>query len=185
MARSKGTVFVALKSFIRKRFGDDGWQRFLASMPDADRVQVEMPVSGKWYELALVHRALHALVDELGGGNVDIAEDFGKHDAENDLNTVQRIFLRLANPAYAIEKSGQYWSRFCDFGELKVTRHGKNSASATLTGVPLVEELYCRQLTGYLTRLFELVGAKDLKVSHSECCARGDRQCTWMGTWRE
>ena len=185
MAKIKGSFFTALKAFIQDRFSQDGWSRFVEAMPEKERIQFEMPVSGKWYDLELAHASLRALVEVLGDGSEELAADFGRFDAERDLTGVQRFFLRMANPAYTIEKAGEYWNRFCDFGEWKIERRGKSEAAATLSGVPLVEKLYCRQLGVYLVRMFELVGAKDIQVEHTSCLARGDQVCTWVGSWKE
>ncbi|MBW1807645.1 MAG: 4-vinyl reductase [Deltaproteobacteria bacterium] len=183
MARVKGTFFIALKSFIRARYGNQGWKRLIESLPEKDRVQVEMSVSMGWFDLDLIVQALHVLVEVLGGRDKQLAYEFGRFDAEQDLTKIQRLFLRMANPAYVIEKAGQYWSRFCDFGEWQIERQGKNQASASLVKCSIADELYCLELSGYLNRLFEMVGAKNLQVEHTQCRARGDDKCSWVGKW--
>jgi len=50
--------------------------------------------------------------------------------------------------------------------------------------MPFKDELFCRELEGYLARMFELAGAKDMKVIHSECRSRGDTRCIFEGTWQ-
>jgi hypothetical protein len=183
LAKLKGTIFASLKAFINKRFGSDKWQEFLNALPPDERTKLELPVSIGWYDLELVIKAMHVLDDVIGSGDGVLVFEFGRFDAEQDLTTVQRLFLRIANPAYVLEKAGQYWRRFCDFGEWKVERQGKNGASAELVGCPQVDELYCIELTGYLKRMWELVGARTVQVKHTMCRARGDDQCVWVGAW--
>ena len=46
-----------------------------------------------------------------------------------------------------------------------------------------VDELYCIELTGYLKRMWELVGARNVSVKHDECRAKGHDRCVWTGAW--
>jgi predicted hydrocarbon binding protein len=174
---------VALKSYVAKRFGYDGWRKYLSALEPKVRKQVEMPSAREWYELDVMLRALHSLRDVFGEEQTDVVGDFGRHEAERDMSTVHRLFFRLANPAYVLEKATEYWRSFCDFGEWQVVRDSSHGATATLVGVPVVDEVYCQELSGYLQRLFELVGAKNVKSEHARCRARGDETCVWVGSW--
>jgi predicted hydrocarbon binding protein len=183
MARTKGSAFVALKSFVTRRFGYEGWKRFLGRIEPKDRDGIEMPSASEWYDLEIWVRSLHVLKDAFGDEAPGVVYEFGQHEADRDHNTWQRLFLRLANPAFVIEKATEYWRKFCDFGRWEVKRQDGNAATATLAGVPVADALYCEELTGYLKRLFELVGAKNVQVEHARCRSRGDESCVWRGSW--
>jgi predicted hydrocarbon binding protein len=183
MARTKGSAFVALKSFVTRRFGYEGWKRYLGRIEPRERRDIEMPSAKEWYDLNVWVGSLQVLKDVFGEELPEVVFEFGRHEAERDLSTWQRLFLRMANPAYVIEKATEYWRKFCDFGRWEVERKGNNAAVATLTGVPVADALYCEELTGYLKHLFELVGAKNVKVEHSRCRSRGDDDCVWNGSW--
>jgi predicted hydrocarbon binding protein len=183
MANTKGTGFVALKSFVTRRFGYEGWKLYLGRVEPRERNDIEMPSAQAWYDLGIWIRSLHVLKDVFGEEVPRVVYEFGRHEADRDLNTLQRLFLRMANPAYVIEKATEYWRKFCDFGRWQVERKGSNSATATLTGVPVADDLYCLEMTGYIYRLFELVGAKNVHVEHAHCRSRGDDNCVWNGSW--
>jgi len=182
MAKTKGNAFVALKSFITRKFGYDEWRRYLSLVEPGERKKVEMPMAKEWYDLDVWYRALHLLAENFGDDRQKIVLEFGRHEAERDLNGIQRLFLRLANPAFVLEKAGEYWKNFCDFGEWKIERT-ENGAWAELAGVPVVDELYCTELLGYLSRMMELVGAKNVVAAHEQCRARGDDKCVFTGSW--
>jgi len=184
MAKIKGPILVSLKKFVLDRFGKEGLKKFLESFPEDERNSLEMPLALGWYDLSLVIKALHHLKDVLGKGNRELVRQFGYFDVEQDLNFFQRVFLSLANPAYALEKSAEYWSRFCDWGNWKVTRIDKNHAKGELIGCPIIDGLYCLELTSYLYRMWELIGARDINISHEQCRARGDKSCIWSASWR-
>jgi len=181
-AHTKGTGFVALKFFVTREFGFDGWKKLLGAFPAQERVKLELPTSNDWYELGLWQRCLEQLQALFGANHPEIIDRFAAFEAERDLHTVQRLFLRMMNPAAVVEKVGEYWNRFCDFGQWEVTRLPKG-ATAVLRDYPLPHALYCRELAGYFKRTLELVGARNVRVEHRSCRARGDETCAFEGTW--
>ncbi len=183
MPRSKGTNFNNLKSWIETRHGEDAWARVLAAMPGGDPVRLQAIVAVGWYELELQNRLLHAAVDTIGGGDPQVLADYGRFDAERDLTGPQRLFLRFGNPAYVLEKAGDYWRRFYDPGEWKVLRE-PDGATGTLAGFDAGDEIFCIPLTSYIGRMFELVGARDVRMQHTKCHARGDGSCVFVARWR-
>jgi uncharacterized protein (TIGR02265 family) len=183
MARTKGSAFVALKSFVTRRFGYEGWKRYLGRIEPRERKDIEMPMANEWYELDTWVRSLQVLKEVFGEELPEVVFEFGRHEAKSDLNFGQRLFLRLANPAYVIEKAGEYWRKFCDFGRWEVERKSENAAVASLLDVPVADALYCEELSGYLKHLFELVGAKNVQLEHTKCRSRGDDKCVWNGSW--
>ncbi|HTU56783.1 MAG TPA: hypothetical protein VMF89_00085, partial [Polyangiales bacterium] len=74
-------------------------------------------IASGWYPLGLQHRVFSALESALPHSDDDVIESFATFVAEHDLTRVHRLFLRLRNPAYALEKSADYWRRFYDAGD--------------------------------------------------------------------
>lgn len=183
MPLTKGTVFIALRVFVRERYREDALQLVLDALSDEDRVTVEVATSSSWYDFEIRVRALRALDSVLGTGDNKLVYDFGAYGAERDLSTAQRMFLHLANPAYVLEKATEYWRRFYDFGEWEVKREHRG-AGALLRGNPVNDGVFCAEVTGYIHRMFELVGARDVMVGHPACRGRGDEECVFAGKWR-
>jgi hypothetical protein len=184
MPASKGSFFVAMKKFVLERFGPEQWARLMGTLSSEDRAQIEAATSITWVDVDVRLRSLHAMREVLGSRDASLLTTFGRFEAENDLSTTQRLFLRLANPGYAMEKAGQYWRRFHDWGGLEVDRLSKHEARATVVDSAVANELWCIQFQAYMGRVFELVGARDVKMEHVKCCARGDSTCVFEGSWR-
>jgi predicted hydrocarbon binding protein len=136
-----------------------------------------------WYDIGLYGRTNRALVEELGGAPEAVMEAAGRFSAERDLKTTHRMFLRLANPAYVIERSASFWRRFQDSGTWSVVRTPPNGVRATLTGWGATDELVCIRLAAYMFRLFQLVGAKNGTLERVACACRGDPACVFVATW--
>jgi predicted hydrocarbon binding protein len=183
MPLAKGTAFMHDEEYVRQTYGPDAWTRVLAAMPPADVEVRSSVVAIGWYENALLIRTLLAIDEVLRDRDPNIIEALGRYAAEADLTRIHRVFLRMANPAFVVEKATELWGRFFDTGHWEVKRV-ERGADAALIGAGVVHEVFCRNLASYLHRLFELVGAKAVTTRHTECRVRGDARCTYVIRWR-
>jgi hypothetical protein len=183
-AKTKGVGFTNVKSFVCERFGPSAWDDMVARLPPSDQVELGSIVSVGWYPLASYARLINELERAHGTGDLSLVQQLGAFEAEQDLTTIHRIFLRMANPAFILEQMGNYWKRFHDSGEWEIARVTDNQARAVLRGWGHVDAALCRELTGYMHRSFELAGAKQVRLEHPRCRANGHRDCEFEGWWR-
>ncbi len=180
--KTKGVGFTNVRAFTIERFGDAGWASLLEKIPAEDRSEIQSIIPMGWYSLSLYARLIRVLDKVHGRGDLSMMKDLGRFEAENDLKTIHRIFLRFTNPAFIVEKTSQYWKHFHDTGTWNVTRddHG---VSAVLDDWGCVDSALCRELVAYLTRVLELTGAKNVVLEHPKCRGRSDPQCIFRGRW--
>jgi predicted hydrocarbon binding protein len=182
-AKTKGVGFVNVRRFTFDRFGEQGWEAVRAELVPEDRRELDGVVPVGWYALALYARLIRALDRVHGAGDLALVVQLGRYEAERDLTTIHRMFLRLANPAFMLDKTAEYWRRFHDTGEWTVERLGPTHVRAYLDGWGVVDTALCRELVGYLLRTFELLGAKNVRLEHTTCRAHGSDRCTFLGRW--
>jgi len=182
-ARTKGVGFVNVRTFVAERFGDGAWNAMLARLSREDRGELMAILPVGWYSLELYARLIRALDEVHGYGDLALVVQLGRFEAERDLTTIHRVFLRLANPAYVVEKSGEYWRRFHDTGTWTLTRESDSHITGTLDEWGYVDHALCRELVGYMGRCLELVGAKNVLFEHPLCRARGDARCYFQARW--
>lgn len=180
----KGSNIYLARRFAEQR-GPAVWGEVRARLSESERTQVESVIASGWYALSLQHRVFDALEAALPDTSGDVMETFATFVAEHDLTRIHRLFLRLRSPAYALEKSAEYWSRFYDAGTWSVERQGSYQARGELSGIVETAPVFCRFLTAYITRMFQLAGATSGKCRHSRCLCRGDKSCVFEGSWRE
>ncbi len=182
VAKTKGIGFTNVRKFTTARFGEAGWTAVVDALSKEDRDELQAVIPMGWYSLSLYARLIHALAKVHGGGDLAFIKELGRFEAEQDLTTIHRVFLRFTNPAFIVEKTSEYWRRFHDTGTWNVTRddHG---VSAVLDGWGVVDAALCREVVAYLTRVLELVGAKNVVVEHPKCRGRADPQCLFRARW--
>jgi hypothetical protein len=180
--QTKGAICTQLKTFTVRRFGDDAWARVLARLSPEDRDVVTSALAMGWYDTQPCLRALEAFDEELGARDAALLTEYGRWAAESDLTVFHRAFLRLANPAFVMEKFGDYWGRYHTHGTWSVERR-PHGLAATLTGFE-GSPVYCKALTPYVQRVLELVGAQDVRSTHPRCASRGHEAWVWAVVWR-
>jgi len=160
VAQAKGSNLHHLREFVRKRFDDGAWKRLIAQLsePEQDTWRAVVPVG--WYPLLLQLNTLAALERVLGHGDGALIEELGAFEAKQDLTVIHRLFLRMANPAYLLEKSAEYWNRFYDEGTWEVTRVSAQEARGLLRGVQLMNDDFGRYLSAYIRAMWKLMGAE-------------------------
>ncbi len=182
-AKTKGVGFANVRVFATERFGADGWNGVLEKLTPADRDELQGMVPIGWYSLALYARVIRALDEVHGYGDLALVVQLGRFEVERDLTTIHRVFLRLANPAYTIEKFGEYWRRFHDSGRWELTRESDSHITGFLDEWGYVDHALCRELVGYMGRCLELVGAKNVIMEHPACRGRGEPRCFFRARW--
>jgi len=185
-AKTKGVGFVNVRAFAEERFGGaPAWVAVREQLVSADRRELDAVLPIGWYSLALYARLIRAVDQVHGYGDLSLVVQLGRFEAERDLTTIQRLFLRLANPAFMLEKTGDYWRRFHDSGHWTIEREGDMRVRAFIDDWGVADVALCRELVGYVSRLWELVGAKNPRMDHIRCRGRGDARCEFLGRWGE
>jgi hypothetical protein len=179
----KGTGFVNVREFVRARGGEAAWERVLGRLGEADASVVRDALPVGWYGNGAFTRLLRAVDEVFGSGDGALVVDIGRHNCERDATTIQRLFFRIATPAYVFEKSTEYWRRFHDSGHWTIERTTPNSITATLRDWKNEDPIYCRQNGAYIVRLMELVGAKNVAIDHPECSALRASACVFRLRW--
>lgn len=183
MTQVKGSNIYLVRCFAEER-GPEVWANVRARLTEAERRQVESVIASGWYPLPLQHRVFDALEGALEDSPEPVMDEFARFVAEHDLTRVHRLFLRLRNPAYTLEKSAEYWGRFYDAGTWNVARLSTYQARGELSGIAETAPVFCRFLTAYIQRMFQLAGAATVKCRHTRCVCRGDKVCAFEGYWR-
>jgi hypothetical protein len=184
--KAKGTNMLHMRSFVERTYGPSEWKRVLDALTSSDRDVVMQLTPIGWYDLGTQHRLLRTIDATLGKGDLSLVPVVGRYEADQDLSTVHRLFVRFTSPAYVLQKSGEYWRRFYDTGHWRVQGGKGGTATGSLFDFGIVDSAFCTYLTAYIYRMFQLAGAREGSLEHTECRARpgtDGRACVFVGRW--
>ena len=80
-----------------------------------------------------------------------------------------------------LRKAPLMWSRVYDRGEMTVESE-ENHARIHVADFPS-EPAGCGRATGWFRVIGERAGAKNIRVDHASCVARGAEECRWDFNW--
>jgi hypothetical protein len=185
MARIKGTAVSASVAYLRNRLGEEGFDRLLQTLPEDPRASFSRTVlESTWYEfghLLILMRAAESQVALPPGRS--LAWDMGRFSAEHGLNTVYRMFFKMADPSYIVKRASHLFPAYYDSGEMRLVTQDSSGAVIRIAGFrePCTE--FCDRMQGWMERTIELTGSKHVQLEHPRCAARGDAYCEYRGLW--
>jgi predicted hydrocarbon binding protein len=107
----------------------------------------------------------------------------GREAASEAVRGIYRFFALVLTPAALLAKGGQMWGALYNRGELRVEDQTPNSARIRLVNFPS-ELAGCSRTTGWIERMAELTGVKDIVIEQTQCFARGGPECQWSLKWK-
>lgn len=179
--RMKGIGFVNVRNYVLEAHGAERWEEVLNTLSGAERREIEAAVAVGWYDVAHFATLLRSIDEVCGRGDLRLLEKVGAYEAEQDFNRVFRVFLRVLSPSYIFKAEARIWSHFQDSGTWHSVRV-PGGVNATLRGWA-VDAALCRELSGYLVKVVEFTGGRNVSVEHDTCRALGDSQCVFEYRW--
>lgn len=117
--------------------------------------------------------------------NVDaFARRAGSFAASEALSGVYRLFALVLTPTALLNKASKIWSSLYNRGELRVQGETSTGARLQLHDFP-AEAVGCSRLSGWAERMTQLTGAKNPRVTHTQCMTKKAPYCEWEIYWGE
>lgn len=183
---ARGVNFVYAKEYVIRQYGADGWERIAARLPAADAEVWRAPVTLSTYPFTSFKALVRALAAEPGGSNDEKLATMYAYIADRSLNSLYKVFFRLANPAFVIGNYPKLWSRFFTAGTVQVADAGPDGATVRFIVPAVFLDWLPAACLGYSSKAVELAGGRLTampEVGRSEG-AKGEWTVTYQLRWR-
>jgi predicted hydrocarbon binding protein len=179
----KGSPVRSLQKFLDGVLTVSQRQEVLAALPGDYGKRFSTPVLAT--ETVPVH-ILNRMTEEAARVLNEPVEAFarraGREAAGEAVKGVYRFFALVLTPTALLSKASSMWSSLYNRGQLQVSKQTANTATIRLADFPS-ELAGCSRVTGWIERMAELTGAKDVSSRQTECVARGGEVCQWELKW--
>lgn len=185
MAKIKGTAFKSTVMFFKKHLGEEGYLELIKEMPpeEASILESSILVSG-WYEFSLLRKLMKKAEGKvIVPPGRTIAWELGRYSADAAVTTVYKIFFKLAEPAYIIKKSFSLFPAYYDSGALELVTMENRKAIMRLKNFNEPSPEFCGRIQGWMQRIMELTGRKNVIIFHPSCRVKGAPYCEYHGRW--
>lgn len=187
-AIARGVNFVLAREYVISTFGEEVWARALARVsPEVRRVWEQPLLTVSAYDFAAFKAVAAAVgVETRADGDRAVAAMY-EFIAERSLNTLYKVFFRLANPAFVIGNFPKLWSRFFTAGEVRVPVAEREHAELRFTVPEIFLDWLGPACLGYSTKAVALAGGRAVGVREVRRTARGGGlwEVVYDVTWRE
>lgn len=187
MSKVKGTAVAGRIDWVRQRHGEAAVAALIAALPTPahrELIQDGRPLRSQWYPFELLVELGVAIDRAYGHGDLALVEEVGAWVAGQDVPTVYRIFFRVAEPLFVLDRASQLWRQYYDSGRMGLTERGAASCALELVGFETPHLAHCLGVTGWIRRTLELTGRTGVKAAHTACRARNERRCEWRASWQ-
>ena len=152
----KGSHLVLVSEWVDRHLGDGAFTRMTG-----DRWGVVLPVA--WYEVdalldvyAEASRRTQKPIDE-------IAADIARLNAERDLTSIYRLFLRIAQPQRVLSHTPRLWRTYVSFADARALKNDRGHYIGQGSGfTPKQIDWACGCWYGFIPTAVRLSGGKDI-----------------------
>lgn len=182
----KGFVILSRRQFIEQTFGADVWDRTVAALPEDDRLALNgVLLASSWVPLSTCAALDDALAKVVGGRAEEAFRALGRKSAETNLPKLQANFLKGKSPQKFLAQTPSIYRIYYEGGSRDYQPTGERAGVITTTGAEGVTWGECLTVIGWHERALELCGAKNVRITHPVCKARGGAVCRYDLHWDE
>ena len=179
----KGSPVRSLQKFIDSELSAEQRAAVFRSLPAevATRFQATV-LATETMPVSMLNRFTEEAAKAKGETVEAFARRAGREAAGDAVKGIYRFFALVMTPPALLSKAGQMWSSLYNRGELRVVDQTDKSAHIRLNNFPS-QAAGCARVTGWIERMAELTGVKNISVQQTQCYAKGDQCCEWNLTW--
>jgi len=181
---SRGSLLLANRKFLEVNYGEEAFPEVVARMrgPHAP-VLNGIVLPGNWYPTALMVDMVDAAVAVFGQNDDKFLYRLGVFNADYDLKGIHKFVLRFTSPLWVLERGAKLWSDFHNTGAWTIESPDPRRLIGTLRDFAGQTANQCQATCGFLARMGQLTGARQVRIEHPVCCSAGAAACVFRADW--
>jgi hypothetical protein len=161
------------------------WQRAVAAMPPAARdLALNPPLPVTWINAHAITDLIRIGHQVALKGNDELLVQAARTAIKGDLNTLYKIFIRLASPQWVIDRAPKLWETYSrNNGTVSSSRTGERSTEVRYSKVTVTTPTFWLYQQGGLGGVLEATGLKHPMVklvSGGGTSHDGVFHCSWQ-----
>lgn len=180
----KGSPVRSLQRFIDRELTPEQRETVLAGLPEPFAARLSAPILATETVPVAILNQITSEGARLKGEPVEaFARRAGREAAGDAVKGVYRFFALVLTPAALLSKASTMWSSLYNRGEMRVENQTDRGATLKIVDFPS-ETAGCARITGWIERMAEITGARDVHIVQTQCYSKGAPHCEWTITWQ-
>lgn len=161
----KSTTSIVLQEFVKQRFGDDGFKKWLEALsPEAREVYSKKILTNLWQPLTAIYTdPTVQLCNLFYKGDSRGAYECGVYGADYALKGIYSFFVKVGSPETILKKASSIFQTYFKPSEIKSEILSRNSARLTISNFPEMHVAIEYRIMGYIHKTLEIHGCKNVK----------------------
>ena len=162
----KGTAVKTIPGFVKLKY-PDLYNDWINSLPENSNEIMKNPIfATNWYSAldAMIYPT-QKLGDILKISHEESAWQLGRYSSEILLNSVYKIFLRVANPMFVLGRASNVLSTHYNPAIIKTSKKGRNGAIMKFESFDTKTKLAVYRIAGWVEKTIETTGFKKIDIN--------------------
>ncbi len=186
MDQTKALGLATFRKYLLNRFRQSVFDDIIKLMPPRHGVLLNNPplittmLSWETY----LH-AFDAAIRATHQNRASFLKDWGYYQAEAELGSIYRFFIRAANPGFVISMASRVWRQYHSTGELTITERTSHSVNGQLSGFQsrVGDDTIRYILAGFFRKTIEMSGGRHVRVNDTTGTSRGAANFLFRTSW--
>lgn len=185
MVNVKGTAIAGRRQYVLRYHGENKLKEVLARLKDQDAARrLETgALKSAWYPFDFFVDLTETIDRVVGKGDGKLYRAMAAQTAEDDLSTVYKVFFRILQPMYIVQKAAQLWSAYYTSGKMQPSQLAPGTIEFEIVNFETPHWAHCESVLGWAERSIQLTGVKGVHSDHVECRAKGASRCRFRVFW--
>jgi hypothetical protein len=171
---TKGSHIAQALALVDRQLGPGAFLK-LADRFGADHSWDTVLVN-EWYDAMVLNQVLQVVSYQLKRSVEALTTDIARQNALQDLTSIYRMFMRIAEPVRLLRFTPQLWRNYVSFGDSSAHRNELGHYIGGTTGVPeSLLEWVAGDWLGFIPTAIELAGGKIVSAQIVERERNGER----------
>lgn len=176
----KAAAVIFLRELFKKAPREQE-KAFLEQLSEEETVQYKNALPVSWLPVRSAASLLAKGARILYPGDPAPLQTFTKAEAENDLQGVYRVLLKVINIPALINQTAKLWEKYYKQGTARTEADlGTKRAVMFVEGFPEFPAELRETVTGYLYGALDLTGVKNVKITQD---TSNPQSWKWIVTW--
>ncbi len=181
----KGSAIETLPLYIKKKFGDEAYGKWLSVLGTNARKEFEsLILATKWYPLQeMFIEPTEAFCKMFYNGDVSGAVELGRFSAEHSLKGIYKIFVKFGSPDFIVSRAPGILPTFYSDSAMDVVDREDKKVTIRFTKFEGSHTLVEHRIRGWMEKALEISGAKNVSVTIVKSIAKGDVTTDYAIKW--
>jgi hypothetical protein len=185
MVEIKGAVINGSINAVKKRNGVQVYNDIISQLDEQTRQFYEKPISVTgWYLYDFLIKFLEAEIKLTATGDENELQRRSEELFEKQLKGIYKIFFELGSPEVVFDHFSTLIMAYFKGVLVKVKFDGPDKAIITYTGFEKQHRLVQPSLLGFLKKVLEISGVKDIHAKHLTLIEKGKGYLEFELTWK-